>query len=89
VPAKPTAPAARPEENGSASSDLMVETAPVGPAVTTAGQSAAVTRRPGPPPRKVAGITTNYAYLVRDLRTLAILAPSMVAIVIVAYLKFH
>jgi hypothetical protein len=89
VPPKPATPATLPVENGSASPDVMVETAPARPAATTAGRSAAVTRRPGPPPRKVVGITINYAYLLRDLRTLAILDPAMVALVIVAYLKFH
>lgn len=89
VPPKPAAPAALAVENGSGSPDVMVGTAPVRPAATTADRPATITRRPGPPPRKVAGITINYAYLQRDLRTLAILAPSMVVLVIVAYLKFH
>lgn len=49
----------------------------------------AMSRRPTRPGAKVAGITINYAYLRRDLRTLAVLAPLMVVLVIASFFVFH
>jgi hypothetical protein len=48
-----------------------------------------MSRRPTRPGAKVAGITINYAYLRRDLRTLAVLAPLMVVLVIASFFVFH
>jgi hypothetical protein len=47
-----------------------------------------VTQRRGLPRRPV-GLTINYAYLRRDLRTLAVLAPLMVVLLVFAYFLFH
>jgi hypothetical protein len=64
------------------------------PVVPTA--PAATARPTAPPPatrrattRREPTTTVNYAYLRRDVRVLAVLAPAMVVLVIIAFLVFH
>lgn len=46
------------------------------------------TRR-APPSRKTAGIPINYTYLSHDLKQLALLAPGMVILVVIAFIFLH
>ncbi|HZU14954.1 MAG TPA: hypothetical protein VFB58_19120 [Chloroflexota bacterium] len=45
--------------------------------------------RPSAPARRAPGLTINYAYLGHDLRTLAVLGPLMVVILVIAFFVLH
>ena len=71
---------------------------PAQPATTAAPMAAVETAppatAPSTPPRRSAArrlptVTLNYAYLQHDLRLLAMLAPAMVVLLVVAYFLFH
>ncbi|MGH2448176.1 MAG: hypothetical protein ACRDFS_06185, partial [Chloroflexota bacterium] len=49
----------------------------------------AVASRPTRQARRLPSTTINYGYLRRDLMTLAVLAPSMVVLVLIAFLFLH
>lgn len=97
--ARPRRPASRPVNQGLSAPETMngdesagaaaVMAAP--PPVTTPAARAgrAEARRAGPGPRKAPGIVVNYEYLRHDLRTLAILAPAMVVLLVIAFLFLH
>jgi hypothetical protein len=59
--------------------------APTTTGASPARSSVSARRTPGAV-RKAPGIAINYAYLRRDLFTLAVLAPSMVVLLVVAFL---
>ena len=57
------------------------------PAVSRPTPAPAVARRPAA--RRMPVTTVNYGYLRHDLRLLAIIEPSMVILLVVAYIVFH
>lgn len=65
-------------------------TAPVAASTATMPRAAVTPqRRPIRPTAKAPTLTINYSYLRHDLRTLALLAPLMVVLVIGSYFVFH
>ncbi len=64
-----------------------VAAVPAAPAV--ARTNPAATRRASAAARKVAAATINYDYLRRDIRTLAVMAPVMIIVLIVAFIALH
>ncbi len=79
-------------------SDVMTEAVPIAGPMTTsvsntpaaaAARSAPATRRAATTSRKATVPTINYAYLHRDIKALAILAPTMVIALILAFIVFH
>ncbi|HCF99926.1 MAG TPA: hypothetical protein DEV93_05220 [Chloroflexi bacterium] len=46
-------------------------------------------RRSTAPPRPTTALAFNYAYLSHDIRTLFILAPSMIVLLVAAYFVLH
>ena len=59
--------------------------APTVMARPAAGVVGSSVRRAPPAMRRAPGLTINYAYLRRDIYILAVLAPSMVVLVLIAY----
>jgi hypothetical protein len=67
---------------------------PAAPAVGLSVASAPAPRptqsaRRAAPARRAPVITVNYAYLRRDITRLAVLAPAMVVLVLIAYFTLH
>lgn len=74
----------RPAPSPSASTAAAAPTAP-----SPVGASVAPARsRPGAP-RRASGTTVNYVYLRHDLRTLAVLGPLMIVILVAAFFVLH
>jgi len=68
----------------------MAAPAPLPAAPTAAAPAAARSRRPTTASsRRTPTTTINYHYLRRDLRTLGVLAPGMVVVLVVAFIVFH
>ncbi|GAC1322346.1 MAG: hypothetical protein NVS2B16_00010 [Chloroflexota bacterium] len=89
---RPQRPAVQPErDNGNgAVTEMQASPATVPVAarpVAAAGASTSTVRRA--PQRRAASAPMNYAYLRRDITLLAMLAPAMIVVVIIAYVFFH
>ena len=87
---EPAVPAFAPSSGISAST--VTTAPPARPAVTR--QPAPATRaggssRAATAARRTSGPTINYDYLRRDMRLLAMLAPVMVILVVIAFFLFH
>lgn len=63
-------------------------TPPIAPSEPTAPVASAATSRRSAA-RRLPTVTVNYAYLKHDLKWLAVLAPSMVVLLVIAYFVFH
>jgi hypothetical protein len=81
---------AAPEEEVASSG--VVATAPTAARATTAAPAAtsvAARRAAARPGVRIPTLTINYDYLRHDLRTLAVLAPLMVILVVASFFVFH
>lgn len=72
-----------------ASTTERAPSAPAAVGAEPAPRMPAATVRRAQSARRAPVTTINYAYLGRDLRSLAILAPSMVILVIIAFIFIH
>lgn len=91
----PARPVAVPVPAGATQDELIPSTSPVRAGTTTAsapsargGASAAAARR-AVASRRAPTLTINYDYLRGDIRTLSLLAPSMVVLLVIAFFAFH
>src|SRR5579872_6789835 len=90
-------PPPRPASNGTASSSVLTDEPVIAAQSTPAASApqprsgprpATATRRP-PSQSRTPATTINYAYLMRDIRSLAVLAPTMVVVLILAFIFLH
>jgi len=77
------------EETEVATTTVVAQPAPARAATTVSSAASAAARRSAQSSRRTAVTAINYAYLRHDLVSLAVLAPAMVVLVIVAYVFVH
>jgi hypothetical protein len=88
IPPRQDSPVAVTESNGDSQAAFVQAAANPVSTATAARSATPSTRRSSRPDRK-AGMVIDYRYLRRDVMALALLGPTMVVLVIVAYVTLH